>query len=231
MTAEAFPAMPMLLVPEAPPSVLNLADVETFYARETVKITKATRAMLMSPLGRAAASKCFGDRDGETPSQFAARIISTAPPNTLHTALSVGGVSEYDASLAYQCCWVSFALQFAKRCRERTERINRVGNHGKTMLEIAVIGNAEIAVYWLVRSGALPRAPNAFGTTALSRCVESCVKNCVFAIDECVHERMKILMLCEAGEPPTSDSFADAMLYEMMRAVDDPKKQKRGSKK
>jgi hypothetical protein len=223
-------------VPEPTPSFLNLADVQTFYARETVKVVRTTRAMLMTPRGRAAATKHVGYLEGETPSQFAARVIGTANPTALFTALATDGISENETRSAYHCCWVSTALRFAKRCREFPNLLfDRVGNSGNTILSLAVTGEAEIAVFWLLHSGASPRSPNTNGTTALSRGVERCVQKCLFAIDECVHERMKILMLCDAGDPRAGDVFADAMLCEMTRAVDEPKKtaakQKRKSKK
>ena len=222
--------------PVPTPSFLNLADVQMFYARETVNVVKTTRAMLMTPRGRAAATKHVGHLEGETPSQFAARVISTANPTALFTALATDGISETETRLAYHCCWVSNALRFAKRCREFPNlSINRVGNCGSTILSLAVTGEAEIAVFWLVHGGASPRAPNTNGKTALSRCVERCVQRCLFAIDECVHERMKILMLCDAGNPREGDVFADSMLYEMTRVLDEPKKtaakRKRKSKK
>lgn len=232
---EARPAAPMHLVPVATQSFLNLADVEMFYARETVKVVKTTRAMLMTPRGRAAATKHVGLIDAETPSQFSARVISTATPAALCNALAADGIPENYTRAAYHCCWVSAALRFTKRCRDfQRPPIDRVGSSGQTMLSVAITCDAEIAVYWLVRSGASPRAPNTNGTTALSRCVERCVRCCPFAIDECVHERMKLLMLCDAGEPRAGDAFADTMLLEMTRVVDEPKKttkRKRKSKK
>jgi hypothetical protein len=232
---EARPAAPMHLVPVATQSFLKLADVEKFYARETVNVVKTTRAMLMTARGRAAATKHVGHIDAETSAQFAARVISTANPTALVDALRADGIPENYTCAAYHCCWVSTALRFAKGCRDFPRPpFDRVGNSGQTMLSIAINCEAEIAVYWLVRSGASPRAPNANGITALSRCVERCVRSCVFAIDECVHERMKILMLCDAGNPRAGDEFADAMFYEMTRVVDEPKKtatRKRKSKK
>jgi hypothetical protein len=221
----------MHLVPSATPSFLKLSDVETFYAHETVKVVKITRAMLMTPKGRSAATNLVGHRDDETPSQFAARVISTADPTALFRVLAAGGISENDIRAAYHSCWVSSALRFVRRCREFPKPpFDRIGHHGHTMLSVAINGEAELAVYWLVRSGASPRAPNANGMTALSRSVERCVKRCQFAIDECVHERMKILMLCDVGEPAAGDAFADAMYHEMTRA-DDSRKRQRNSKK
>lgn len=212
--------------------MLNLADVDTYYARETVKVVKITRALLMTARGRAAAAVCVGHLAKETPIEFVARVISTANPSALFDALVVNGISETETRAAYHCCWVSTALRFAKRCREVPGcHIDRVGRLGNTILAIAINGEAELAVYWLLRAGASPRAPNINGTTPLSCGILRCIKNCVFAIDECVHERMKILMLCDSGTPPSEDMFADAVLQEMTRAVAAPKKRQRPSKK
>jgi hypothetical protein len=227
---EARPGVPIHLVPATTPYSLNLADVEAFYVRESVKIVKSTRAMLMKPQGRAAATKLVGHRDDETPLQFAARVVSTAPPRALFFALAAGGVSKKALNAAFHCCWLLTALRFAKRCRELPNPpFDRVGTRGQTILGLAINDDAELAVFWLIRSGASPRAPTENNKTALSLCVACCQKHCKFAIDECVHERMKILMLCDAGNPPAGYAFADAMYSEMTRADTEPNKRKRNS--
>jgi hypothetical protein len=188
---------------DEPLQPLMLADVKQHYTRQSMQNVAITRALFMSPRGQAAIAKVVEYRAGEPLAVYAARVINVANPNDIYTALVGAGCPGTSALAAYHCCWMSVVSQYSKRCIELIPgySIDRVGKNGLTLLSTSISADAENAVYWLMRRGASPHARNANGTTALSHCVGRCIKSCTFAIGECVHERMKILMLCDAAPP------------------------------
>jgi hypothetical protein len=186
---------------DEPLQPLMLADVKQHYDRKSRESVVFTHALFLSSRGQVAAGTVVEHRAGETRAAFAVRVMNTANPTSIYQAFVCAGCPETSARIAYHCCWLSVVSQYSKRCIEHVPgySIDRVGKNGMTLLSTSISADAENAVYWLMRRGASPHARNANGTTALSHCVGRCIASCAFAIEECVHERMKILMLCDAA--------------------------------
>ena len=189
---------------------LFLDDVEAYYVRATVRSIENSRKLLISERGYQAAYKTIKYVKHEPHDIFFVRVIHTANPNALFIGCSHAGFTDPECKVVYDCRWASIAVQHARKCYEDpTYDINRVGTMGYTMLSLAVKNCAELAVYWLVRRGASPRAKNADGSDALSICVQMCENKCKYAITECIHERMKLLMLAEKATIRAQDIFVD----------------------
>lgn len=202
--------LPPTLWPDPPPYTLKLSDVELFYVNATKRAVDITKRILASKQGCLAAFKAVPRLQMETPEDYAIRVINTANPDKIYEAFISFGFTDPYARAVMACRWASIALQHARRCYENPQyKIDRVGSLGYNMLTLAVRYQSEIAVYWLVRRGASPYAKNADGSTALSFCAHLCESKCVFAIQECVHERMKLLLLSEPGIPPAHDVFVE----------------------
>jgi hypothetical protein len=197
---------------------LLLNDTEDYYVQMTAQTVEKARELLISERGYQAAYKTVQYIAGELPAIFFARVLHSANPQALFIACSHAGFTDSECRVVYDCRWASIAVQHARRCyQDPTYDINRVGTMGFTMLSLAVKNCAELAVYWLVRRGALPRAKNVDGSDALSIGVQMCMNKCKFAITECVHERMKLLMLSEVTAPSSQDIFVD-MIHEALGA-------------